>query len=93
MAMRKKQIDVNALFIPVTPAFFLLLKKKKIETRKVVINTIDSTIGFNEFTFFHTFLLTLIPIFYHKNGGCLPPVQEKRNFVMLHKVEVFRRNI
>jgi hypothetical protein len=82
MAMRKKQIDVNALFFPVTPAFFLLLKKKQIETRKVVINNIDSIIGFNELTFFQTSPLTLLPIFYHKNDTYLPTAREKWKFVI-----------
>jgi hypothetical protein len=44
IAMTKKQIDVKAVFMPVTPAFFLLLKKKIIEISKNVMSNIDSMI-------------------------------------------------
>lgn len=39
--IRKKQIEVNALFIPVIPAFFLFLIKTNTEETREIINITD----------------------------------------------------
>ncbi len=45
MAIRKKQIEVKALFTPVIPAFFLLLIRTDIEKIRLIISSIDKIIG------------------------------------------------
>ncbi len=45
MAIRKKQIEVKALFTPVIPALFLLLNRTDIEKIRLIISIIDKIIG------------------------------------------------
>jgi len=45
MAIRKKLIEVKALLIPVTPAFFLFLTTIDIEITREIISITDNRIG------------------------------------------------
>ena len=47
IAMRYRQIEVNALLMPVTPAFFLLFTNTDIENMRININMTDKIVGMN----------------------------------------------
>ena len=47
IAMRYRQIEVNALLMPVTPAFFLLFTNTDIENMRININMTDKIVGVN----------------------------------------------
>lgn len=60
MAIRKKQIEVRALFIPVMPAFFLFFTTTDIEKTRAIISIIDKIIGTSLTA---SFIVTVSPLF------------------------------